>query len=74
MKSTGYIGSDGKYHRGRQPHVNADSSLYKVWSHDKQRREHARDIIQPYLPDGSLNPEFRMEYPEESKDYHSSMS
>lgn len=73
MKSTGFIGKDGKYHRGSQPVGEANSSLYKSWDHDRQRREHARDIIQPYLPNGSINPEFEMEYPEEAKNYHTSM-
>lgn len=45
------------------------SSTYRNWSHDQQRMNHQKDILQPYNRDGKPNPEFIREYPEESKTY-----
>jgi len=47
MNTTGHIGADGKYRRGEQAKLEANSSLHKSWDNDRQHREHARDIIQP---------------------------
>lgn len=69
MRSTGYIDQSGKYHPGEHIEVDTDtSSTHKGWSHDKQRREHKLDLIQPWI-NGKPNPEFREMYPEESKNY-----
>lgn len=55
----GYIGADGKYHRGEKdrPMTHDISSQYKAWSHDDQRRRFHGDILQPFV-DGKPNPEF----------------
>lgn len=70
MKSTGYI-LDGVYYAGdppleqmKEPRASTD----KQHEHDKQRREHARDLIQPYKG-GKPNPEFIQQYPKEAKEY-----
>lgn len=65
---TGYV-LDGVYYRGTPdlPSMTQDvQTTYKDWSHTKQRREHRRDLIQPYK-NGKPNPEFIQAYPEESK-------
>ena len=71
MKSTGYI-LNGQYYDSlpdvealRETHV----SLEKAYSHDRQREEHRRDLIQPWTRDGKPNPEFVSEYPEEARNY-----
>lgn len=67
-KTTGYI-LNGVYHKGETaPQLATTSSTYKNWNHERQRREHARDTIQPHV-NGRLNPEFIMEYPKEAKAY-----
>lgn len=68
MSSTGYI-LDGKYVRTKDAVkvVEDVSSTYKNWSHDKQRRDHRRELIQPYK-NGQANPEFVQQYPKESKE------
>lgn len=69
MKSVGYIDESGKYHKGETNHNSDDvSPIFKQWSHDKQRREHAQDIVQPYK-NGKPNDEFIFLYPEEAKNY-----
>lgn len=70
MKSTGYI-INGVYHAKVLPAVqlaDTESITYKAYNHDKQRREHQRDLIQPYK-NGKPNPEFLEQYPEEAKQY-----
>ena len=32
-------------------------------------QKHDRELVQPYLPDGQLNPEFEKHYPEIVKDW-----
>lgn len=32
-------------------------------------QKHDRELVQPYLPDGTLNPEFEKHYPEIVKDW-----
>lgn len=61
---------DGVYYPDidKVPNVEPDSVTYKGYNHDKQRKEHARDIIQPYI-NGKPNPKFIEQYPNESKDY-----
>lgn len=36
---------------------------------DSQAQKHDMDLIQPYLPDGSANPDFIKYYPKEAKEY-----
>ena len=48
MKSTGYI-KDGKYIKGTvdpSTLIDHEQATYKEASHDKQRREHRKDLIQ----------------------------
>lgn len=70
MKTTGYI-LNGKYYKGENPDIekmkHEANSTYKEWDHDRQRRGHRHDLIQPYK-DGQVNPEFVEHYPEESKE------
>lgn len=71
MKSTGYI-LNGVYYSGAvdsRDFVDGHASTDKEYSHDRQREEHRRDLIQPYQRDGSPNPEFVAQYPEESQTY-----
>lgn len=68
LDGEGYI-LNGEYHRGKAPLGVTESSQFKAWSHDSQRREHRADLVQPYTRDGKPNPEFINLYPEESKGY-----
>lgn len=70
MKSTGFI-LNGVYltevpdvEALRDPHAVTD----KQYSHDRQRENHRRDLLQPYT-NGKPNPEFIEQYPKEAKEY-----
>ena len=64
----GYIDSFGRYHKNGIPKkLDGISSQYKSYSHDRQRAEHAADLVQPWV-NGKFNPEFRDLYPKESKE------
>lgn len=70
MKTTGYI-LNGIYYDDedlQKPSAESDSITYKVYDHDRQRENHRRDLIQPWV-NGKLNPEFVEQYPEEAKQY-----
>lgn len=71
MKSTGYI-IHGVYKKGASgvtsSAVESESITYKSSSHDRQREEHRRDLIQPYT-NGQPNQEFIEQYPDEAKNY-----
>ncbi len=45
------------------------SSTWKHWSHNDQRKDHASEIVQPYTRDGKPSEAFIDNYPEESVDY-----
>lgn len=65
----GFIGADGKYYTGQPKMANIVPQKTSVWKqsdHDRQRQDHKRDLIRPYLPSGNPNPEFIENYPEES--------
>lgn len=67
----GYI-LNGEYHRGEAPMEklrNRQQSTWKGHDHNRQRKDYAREIIQPRNRDGSPNPDFVSAYPDESKDY-----
>lgn len=51
-----------------RPDVNSNHGEY---SKDRQREDHAQDIIQPFTG-GQPNPEFAKAYPERAADYYSS--
>lgn len=70
MRSTGYI-LNGEYHTGEPPvegMKDPRASTDKQHDHDRQRREHRRDLIQPYK-NGLPNREFIEQYPDEAKQY-----
>lgn len=66
----GYI-KNGKYYKGAWDKitVSAAFSLVKAQDHDDQRFMHQAELVQPYLPDGTVNPEFTELYYEESKNF-----
>lgn len=69
MSTTGYI-INGVYHKGKDilPEQDGQSITYKGYDHDKQRQEHRRELIQPYVS-GEPNPEFIAQFPAEAKEY-----
>ena len=71
MRSTGYI-INGKYHQ-HSPSVeslrDSRAATDKLYSHDRQREDHRRDLIQPYDRQGQPNKEFIQEYPTEAANY-----
>lgn len=44
-------------------------SQLQSYNLDSQAKKHDMDLIQPYLPDGSPNPDFIKYYPKEAKEY-----
>jgi len=69
MKTTGYIGTDGKYHRGEDQRMPYDvNTTYKEWSHDQGRKEFSKEIIQPWGSNGKINKAFVEAYPEISRE------
>lgn len=70
MPRVGYV-LDGKYHKGK-PDLSkmqaVQQSTWKEWDHDKQRIDHAADIIQPYKG-RKPNQEFIDLYPKAAIDY-----
>lgn len=72
MSSTGYI-KDGKYIRTKQVPVadmlTPQQSTYRQGDHQRQRFDHAAEIIQPYLADGSPNPAMIEAWPEDAERY-----
>ena len=71
MSTTGYIGQDGKYHRGEDKKMAYDvSSTFKEYSHEIGRKEFAAEITQPHV-NGKPNKKFIEVYPEIAKEYWS---
>jgi hypothetical protein len=67
----GYI-LDGKYHRGSPDLTQLRSrqqSTYKQHEQNRQRKDYAKEIIQPYGRDGKPNPDFIDAYHSESVEY-----
>jgi len=66
----GYI-LNGVYHRG-EPDMNklrtGVQSTYKEHEQNRQRKDFAREIVQPYK-NGQPNQDFIQAWPEESKSY-----
>lgn len=65
---------DGKYYRNKKPGdvrraapVIANQS--DVFQRTSEYQKFDRELVQPYLADGTPNPEFIKHYPEESKEY-----
>lgn len=71
MASTGYI-LNGKYYKKTKPDLQAMQSLqqstWKEWDHDRQRIDHAADIVQPFKH-GKPNQDFIDLNPEAAVDY-----
>lgn len=63
----------GKYYKNpedapKEANSVVGSQLYS-YNLESQAKKHDMDLIQPYLPDGSANPEFIKYYPEEANEY-----
>lgn len=63
----------GKYYKNaedapvqRQAVVGSQLQSYSL---ESQAKRHDMDLIQPYLSDGSANPDFVKYYPKESREY-----
>lgn len=71
VKSTGYIVNGVYYakHDEVPMQVDSRSEMEKQYSHDMQRENHKRDLIQPYDRTGAPNPEFIEQYPTEAQQY-----
>lgn len=71
-KSTGYI-LNGKYVRmGSVPGgelAPRKQALHRQFQIEKDRQEFARDLVQPYTPDGKINQEFIRALPKEAERY-----
>ena len=70
MPRIGYV-VNGKYYKGKSDLsalITPQNSTHKEWDHDKQRSEHAADIVQP-RKGGQPNQEFIDLYPDAAIDY-----
>lgn len=70
MPLMGYI-KDGGYvsaSKGDSFHIKSDSPQFKAGDHDRQRKEFAREILQPYNQDGTANEDFINAYPDVAKE------
>ena len=68
----GYI-LNGEYHRGEAPvdkMRTKQQSTYKSWEHNRQRKDFAREIVQPYDKNGKPNNDFIQAWPEDSKEVY----
>jgi len=72
MSGTGYI-LNGKYVRSSSAPSRATvprkQVLHKQYEAERDRQEFARDLVQPYLPNGKPNPEFITALPKEAERY-----
>jgi len=67
----GYI-LDGKYHKGSPDMSKMGFRIqggYRQHEQNRQRKDFAKEIIQPYDRNGKPNEDFLQAYPEESKEY-----
>lgn len=64
---------NGKYYKNiKDAPFNAKAvvgSQLQSYNLESQAKKHDMDLIQPYLPDGSPNPDFIKYYPAEAKEY-----
>jgi hypothetical protein len=68
-----YIDQAGKYHKDSptmQTVMPQSTSVWKNSDHDRQRADHAWELVQPYLRNGEVNPEFLTAYPDESREMY----
>lgn len=72
MSGTGYI-LNGKYIRTTRAPGAATTPrkqiLHKQFEAERDRQEFARDLVQPYLPNGQINSEFITALPKEAERY-----
>ena len=72
MPYISYINSKGEYIR-KDINVDelrtSDSPMYKAGDHDRQRKDFAKEIIQPYDMNGKPNEDFINAFPDVSKEY-----
>ena len=52
-----------------KPSTPKSTSQSKAFDHERQRREFAADIVQPYNADGSVSDDFLWLYPEQADMY-----
>ena len=64
---------NGKYYKdpSKAPTSHTAPIAQQVQSYDLEQasKKHDQELIQPYRPDGSRNPEFARYYPELAKEY-----
>ena len=64
---------DGKYFHNEKPDRHKVKPVVAQMANkgriDRDYEEHAHHLIQPYLPDGTPNPDFIEYYPEDAKRY-----
>jgi hypothetical protein len=59
---------NGKYYKDEiHIDISKNSATYKQWHMSEQRKLHAKDIIQPFK-NGKPNEDFKIAFPEESKE------
>ena len=66
-----YIDASGKYHKGRVDPSKLrrnQQSGWKDWDHQRQRKDYAREVVQPFK-DGQINSDFEQAWPDEAKEY-----
>lgn len=67
--SLGYIDENGVYRRGEAKRMGEDrNTMFRGWSHDQQRAEFAKEVIQPRIG-GKPNKAFIEAYPDYSHKY-----
>lgn len=50
--------------------VPAQTSVWRQGDHDRQRKDHQQDLINPFNRDGTPSEEFKSAYPDESKEVY----
>lgn len=64
---------NGKYYKNPEdvPQQTYSAISQQVQGYDREHsaKKYDRELIQPWLPDGSPNPEFIKHYPKEAKEY-----
>jgi hypothetical protein len=62
---------NGKYYKDADMNKlrTKTNSMYKQHEHDRQRKDFAREILQPFDRHGNPNEQFVEAYPEEAKEY-----
>ena len=53
--------------QGELRQANAQKATY---DRDRDREDHRKDMLQPWLPNGKINVDFARAYPDKAKDYY----